>query len=109
MTTTTTTCPTASPFTSSARHWPVLVAELGDNLADLLHAGRVAAAGATLQLDISSTLLPDAASGPPPQPLLQLAQWLADNGVRLRASVALQAIPLHCAQLLPQTLVRPNA
>lgn len=91
------------PFTSAARHWPVLVAELADHLADLLQAGRATTAGATFLLDISSGLLPDAASGPPPQPLLQLARWLADNGVQLRATVPLQAIPLHCAQLLPQT------
>lgn len=104
-----TTRPTVKPFSSTARHWPVLVAELGDHLADLLHAGHVTAAGATLQLDISSTLLPDAAGGPPSQPLLQLARWLADNGVRLRATVPLQAIPLHRAQLLPQTLPRRKA
>lgn len=94
----------SSPFTSAARDWPALVAELGDHLADLLHARRALAAGSTLQLDISSTLLPDAASGPPPPPLLQLARWLADNGLRLRATVPLQPIPLHRAQLLPQTL-----
>lgn len=101
--------PGFSPFTSAARHWPALVAELGDHLADLMHARPAVAAGSTLQLDISSSLLPDAAGGPPPPPLLQLARWLADNGLRLRATVPLQPIPLHRAQLLPQTLRRRQA